>query len=161
VIRSTRSPSILNLDDVHRERGRLMEECWRPMQWYVSRRVKLPLPLAATALDRLTHPVSDPVTFGWLRLNDAKGLPFPDVARRLYGYLKLGDLRRPIRVELELTAWSHLESELGLRPIKPPASPRAGRYGTTAALTLEDLGAELVARGQTGTVEAAPLRCAS
>ncbi len=138
-----------------------MDEYSWPMQWYVSRRVALPLPVAAAALDRLTRLGSGRATLGRLRLTDVHGPLLPTGVRRLHGRLSLGDLGRPVRVELELTGWSCHEAELGLRARKPVSSIRAARYGTTAALTLEEVRSELMVRRSAPQLIEPPLRRAS
>ena len=93
-----------------------------PSSWFISRRVELPLPTAATALDQLmelrrregpNEPV--PLTED---LDVRPALALPGTARCLEARLRLGGLARPLRVELELSPWSRAESEVGIRPTR-------------------------------------------
>ena len=120
-----------------------MEDPTTPTTWYLSRRIQLPLEAATTALDLLTGQLSPGRALGSLRLREALDAAPPGVSRRLPGRLFLAGLGRPVRVELELTPWSHHESELALRPMKRVPSRRATRYSSTAVTTLDAVRAEL------------------
>jgi hypothetical protein len=120
-----------------------------PTPWYVSRHVELPLGYAAAALDDLVAQrrrdgsSSSPIHLT-AALSARPTSSLPGTARQLHGRLRLPRSRRPVRVELELAAWSGSRSELGIRPVRPPAG-RAVRYWDTAAATLEQLTDELAA----------------
>jgi hypothetical protein len=117
--------------------------------WYVSRRLALPLPHAASALDAVAcspHAGRDDEA---CRLAGALTVvpttPIPGVARRLRGRLGLPGLARAMPVELELAGWSHAESELGLRPLRRPGATRADRYFDAATGSVDHVARVLLA----------------
>ena len=117
--------------------------------WYVSRRVRLPLDVAAATLDRVLDrpgPVAhdDTTRFGMTSATVAV-TPLPGTARRRHGSLRVDHWPAPIAVELELEPWSASHSALGLRPRRRPPRRRAHRYWASAARALERLDAQLVA----------------
>jgi hypothetical protein len=128
---------------------RVMDELTADTSWYVSRRVGLPLDVAAATLDHLfdepdrranldrTRPCLAPAT--------VSVTPLPGSARRLFGALRVDPWPAPIRVELELEPWSSSQSSLGLRPRGRPPRWRAPQYWASAVSTLERLDAQLVA----------------
>ena len=117
--------------------------------WYVSRRVKLPLDVAATTLDRVIgrrRPwADDDATRLGLTSATVPVPPLPGTARRRHGALRMDPWPAPIAVELELEPWSSSHSTIGLRPRRRPPRWRAHRYWASAASTLERLDAELIA----------------
>jgi hypothetical protein len=117
--------------------------------WYVSRRVALPLDVAAATLDRvLDRPAppadGDPSALGLTSATIAV-TPLPGTIRRRHGALRVDPWPTPIPVELELEPWSSSQSSLGLRPRRRPPRWRAGRYWASAVSALERLDAELIA----------------
>jgi hypothetical protein len=111
--------------------------------WHVSRRVNLPVADAATVLDHLIERgdgridcQANAIALSTVLVGLASGVTSAPV-RRLHGVLRVGGIV-PMRVEVELAAWSRAESELGVRPMgRPPRAGRAERYfeGATALLT--------------------------
>src|ERR1039457_5504492 len=101
-----------------RARGAIMEGLVPTTSWYVSRRVELPLSLAADAFDRVVGHLHDRSTFGPFpdTFVAAPALSLPGAGRQLHGRLRTARLRRALPVEVELTPWSHTQSELGVRP---------------------------------------------
>ncbi len=95
---------------------------------YTSRRVCLPPVVAATAFDalRLAH-VDSPRSPSWsvvapsaVLVLDSAGLLLDDSAlalRQVVGRLSGPAGRRGFPVEVEVTAWSRLRSEVGVRPV--------------------------------------------
>ncbi len=139
-----------------------MEELVPTTSWHVSRRVALPLGTATVAFDRV---VGRPHQRSAVGLRDAFVTAptgaVPRAGRQLHGRLRTTPLRRPLPVELELTPWSDAESELGVRPGRPPVGASADRYWRWAAETLEQLHAGLLAAAPAAAVGAEPLRRAS
>jgi len=117
--------------------------------WYVSRRVGLPLDVAATTLDRVldepARTANVPRTPPGLAPATVSVTPLPGSARRLFGALRVDPWPAPIRVELELEPWSSSQSSLGLRPRGRLPRWRAPQYWASAVSTLERLDAQLVA----------------
>jgi hypothetical protein len=117
-----------------------------PTSWYVSRRVELPFAQAAAALDELVDQrrrdgrVPTHLT---PTLIAEPAAPRLGSSRELHGRLRLPRSVPPVRVELELVAWSASQSELGIRPVRTPVA-RATRYWKTAAATLDRLRGELI-----------------
>src|ERR1700724_3646145 len=111
-----------------------------PSTWFVSRRVRLPLAAAATALDELVEQRRRDTTSGSIPLTSGlevwPAVALSGQARCLGARLRLGGLTRPLRVELELGPWSRTESEVGIRPARRPRPAGAERYwaGASAAL---------------------------
>ncbi len=113
--------------------------------WFVSRRVRLPLAAAATALDELVDQRRRDGSTGPVALTEGlKVWPadtLPGDARRLDARLRVGALGRPLRVEFELGAWSRVESQVAIRPTRRPRP--AARYWEEAADALDALRATL------------------
>jgi hypothetical protein len=74
----------------------------------------------------------------------------PWVLRSCPGRLRTGRFARPVAVELELTAWSSGESELGLRLPRGRELP-SRRYFDAAGAVIDDLASELELRGLLAT----------
>jgi hypothetical protein len=133
-----------------------------PTTWYVSRRLELPLTLATDAFDRIVRDRPDGSTVA--AFPDAfiatPAVSLPGSGRRLHGRLRTTRLGPAVPVEVELTPWSHTESERGLRPRRRPAAWSADRYWQVAAVTLERLHSRLLAAARAGA-EQHPLRRAS
>lgn len=117
--------------------------------WHVSRRVALPLDVAAATLDRVLDrpaPSADPdATTRGLTSATVAVTPLPGTVRRWHGALRVAPWPTPIAVELELEPWSASQSSLGLRPRRRPPRWRAGWYWESAVSALERLDAELIA----------------
>jgi hypothetical protein len=141
----------------------MMEDLVPTTCWYVSRRVELPLTLAVDAFDRVVRDTHEGSAFGSLPdgLVAAPALALPGAGRQLHGRLRTARLSRALPVELELTPWSHTQSELGLRPRRRPVGTRADGYWHWAALTLEHLHSRLLAAAPNGAERHRPLRRAS
>ncbi len=109
--------------------------------WYVARRVRLPIETAAVALDALVgpHDVAGDAARA-LSLRPIASRPDALVVRQLEGSLSLSGIGPAVPVEIELSAWSRAESELGIRPtrLRPPRL-RAERYFTAALGALAGL----------------------
>ena len=117
-----------------------------PTSWYVSRRVELPFDEASAALDELVDQRRGDGRAP-MRLTPTliaqPAAPRLGSSRELNGRLRLPRSGPPVRVELELVAWSTSHSELGIRPVRTPVA-RATRYWKAAAATLERLRGELI-----------------
>jgi len=115
--------------------------------WHLTRRVHLPVAEAATVLDHLVERGdgciecrANAIALNTALVGLASGMSSSPV-RRLFGGLRVGGLV-PMRVEVELAAWSRAESELGIRPIgRPPRAHRAERYFERATALLTELAA--------------------
>ncbi len=121
--------------------------------WHVSQRVQLPVRDAADTLDQLVRRRSLQRLFEPPHATLGRPLltipPHPAVARKLCGQLHLGRWARSLPVDVELVAWSHRTSELGLRPSsRIPTLGCADRYFTAAVEVLEILGAEVAVRAR-------------
>ena len=97
--------------------------------WHLTRRVHLPVAEAATVLDHLVERGdgciecrANAIALNTALVGLASGVSSSPV-RRLFGGLRVGWLV-PMRVEVELAAWSRAESELGIRPPAACASRR-------------------------------------
>jgi hypothetical protein len=115
--------------------------------WYVTRRVPLTIGVAAEALDTLAR-TPMPVVEPWdpLALDRIAAPVGSIVARRFAGTLAVSKLARAVPVEIELSAWSHEESALGLRPrTSRPPRRRAERYFPAAFDALESIEQRLTA----------------
>jgi hypothetical protein len=141
----------------------MMEDLVPTTSWYVSRRVELPLSLAADAFDRVVGHAHEAATLGALpdAFVAAPARSLPGAGRQLHGRLRTAGLRRALPVELELTPWSHTESELGLRPGRRPAGSSADGYWHWATLTLERLHSGLLSAAPHATMRNRRLRRAS
>jgi len=126
-----------------------------PVSWYVSRRVDAPVDAVAAVLDRMlgghaaapVGPASDGEVADRLLLipGGVAHAPVPGAPRRrVPGRLRTPRGIRPIRVELELTAWSRRTSELGLRPTRRVPPPRrTDAWFSAAAASLDGLSGRL------------------
>ena len=123
-----------------------MEDLVPTTSWYISRRVELPLSLAADAFDRVVGQPDEAAELG--ALPDAfvasPAVSLPGAGRQLHGRLRTARLRRAVPVELELIPWSRTQSELGLRPRRRPVGSSADGYWHWAPLTLERLHSRLL-----------------
>lgn len=138
-----------------------------PMSWHTARRVSLPLYDAACALDAHLGPhVAPAYAVTGARPSLTLSAPFgtrdPIVARRANGSLRVARLSRAVPVELELTAWSPEESELGIRParLRPPRC-RADRWFDVALAALDELHDGMTSATRTRLTEPTWLRRAS
>jgi hypothetical protein len=142
-----------------------MEEA-RVISWYVARRVDASVDLAATALDHLGEERSlDVVTdAGALTLEPVPVAftPFWGAPRRrLRGRLAPAG-QRQVPVEVELTAWSQVSAELGLRPTgRLPRGRRSVGYFDCARASVAALGDRLAARTPVRVTEDQQLERAS
>ena len=134
--------------------------------WYVSRRVDLPLRDASDALDELVARAApggpeqaDARLPGALAVRPIATLPGID--RRLRGSLPVGGLGGPVRIELELVAWSHEQSEISLRPAARRPTWRTDRYFNAAVGALQSLDGALCAVAERGAADQIPVRRAS
>ncbi|HEV3450625.1 MAG TPA: hypothetical protein VG869_05410 [Acidimicrobiia bacterium] len=120
-----------------------------PITWYVSRRVELPVEVAAPALDRIfdTHDREADRPSAPLGVGAATVATTPSLGptRRCNGSLRLDRWSLPVAVELELEPWSSLQSAIGIRPRRRPPTRRARRYWSRASTILEWLDSELLA----------------
>src|ERR1019366_2480027 len=130
----------------------MMQDLGPTPSWYVSRRVELPLSLATDAFDRVVGDTHEGSALGALpdAFVAAPAVSLSGAGRQLQGRLRTARLRRALPAELELTPWSHTQSELGLRPRRPPVGSRADEYWHWAGLTLERLHARLLSAAPTG-----------
>lgn len=131
--------------------------------WYISRRVELPMSVAADAFDRVVGHPHEATGLGSLpdAFVPAPTVALPGAGRQLHGRLRTARLRRALPVELELTPWSHTQSELGLRPRRRPVGSSADGYWHWAALTLERLHSRLLSVTPNDAAPSSQLRRAS
>lgn len=122
------------------------------VSWHVARHVEAPADWVAVALDALiaekgaVPPSRDgPLTV--LAGPVARGVFDGGPRRQVLGRLTLGQWRRSVPVELELTAWSRRRAELALRPRgRVPRGGRATGYFAAAVVALDEMADRLVAR---------------
>lgn len=124
-----------------------------PISWCVTRHVALAPPVAAGTLTQLVDARRGPAADHAARL--AGGLVVAPARaagtlRTFPGRLSVGRWRPPLRVELELEAWSRTAAELRLRPRRPPSRGLADAYWQASATALEALRADVLARAPAG-----------
>lgn len=135
--------------------------------WYVARRVDAAVEAVATSLDRLGEDDQLDVDTDAGRLTlEPVPLAFTPYAgaprRRLRGRLVPKGPPRAVRVEVEVTAWSHQTAQLGLRPSgRLPSGRRTGPYFESAMAALSELGARVAERLPARPAESARLERAS
>jgi len=121
----------------------------RTITLYVSRRVRVPCLAAATVFDELCAAGTIHGPGAALALHTPVAPSGRDQAlrradgrlRRADGRLRRAGSRRSFPVEVELTAWSHLDAAVGVRPVgrRPPlADGAAQRRYTALALAVAD-----------------------
>lgn len=114
--------------------------------WHLSRRVELPVGDAADALDDLVRREHGRAHVPHLRFGTRAAVAShaaPFVARRWYGRLHATRFGGWVPVELELTAWSSTQSQLGLRPTRVLPARHANGYFTTGTDCIAKLGSAL------------------
>lgn len=149
-----------------------MIEPSRPVTWYMSQRLGIPAEDAAVAFSRLGRAgrLGIRTSAGSLDLGPPPGdVPVATLAspRVLTGWLRSnGPLGRLCRtpVEVELSAWSADQTEVGLRPRRLPAWA-AERYFERADAALRELARAVLEAAERASISkpdaTAPLRRAS